>query len=71
MACLLDFLHRGEKALGLDPELQLLAPDFEYTRQLLQGRLGTELEPLKKWGGEAPTPMSLEDAHTRQSWWGE
>ena len=71
LATVVDFILRARKVLHLQPDLELVPPDFQCVVQAMPQTLGPEFDPLKGWVSEPMAVHKAEAVHSQQRWWGE
>jgi hypothetical protein len=71
LATVVDFVLRAPKVLHLQPDLNLLPPDFQRVVQAMAHTLGPEIDPLKGWQSDPQTVYKADTVHSQQRWWGE
>ena len=71
LATIVDFVLRARKVLHLQPDLNLVPPDFDHVVQVMAHTLGPEFEPLKGWQADPMAVYKAETVHSQQRWWGE
>ena len=71
LAIIVDFVLRARKVLHLQPDLNLVPPDFDKVVGVMAHTLGPEFEPLKSWQVDPLTVYKAEAVHRQQSWWGK